>query len=167
MRYIVMAIVMALTCLNLSTAQAEATTGQRESLRELSELVVVIEKISPDAQADGLSEEPIRAAVELILRSGGIRVLTLSEKPMTPSSPYLYVQVNTYKNEFLYAVNVRVELDQQITLVHRPQYTMAATTWTRNWIGVVGQTKMREVISSIIEPQVKEFANDFLAVNPR
>ena len=167
MRYIMIAMVMALTCLDLSTAQAESTTGQRESLRELSEVVVVIEKISPDAHADGLSEEAIRTAVELILRSSGIRVLTLAEKPMTPSAPYLYVQVNTYRNEFLYAVNVRVELDQQITLVHRPKYTMAATTWVRNWIGVVGQTKMREVISSIIEPQVKDFANDFLAVNPR
>jgi len=167
MRYIVMTMVMVLSCLDLSTAQAEATPGQRESLRELSELVVVIEKLSPDAQADGLSEEAIRTAVELILRSSGIRVLTLSERPTTPSSPYLYVQVSTYKNEFLYAVNARVELDQQIILVHRPKHTMAATTWTRNWIGVVGQTKMREVISSIIEPQVKEFANDFLAVNPR
>ena len=39
MRYVVMAIVMALTCLNLSTAQAETTPSQRESLRELSGLV--------------------------------------------------------------------------------------------------------------------------------
>jgi hypothetical protein len=167
MRHVVMTIILVLTCLTLSTAQAEASTDQRESLRELSEVVVVIEKISPDAQADGLSEEAIRTAVELILRSSGIRVRTLSERPMTPSAPYLYVLVSTYKNEFLYAVNARVELDQKISLVHRPQYTMAATTWARNWIGVVGQTKMREVISSIIEPQVKEFVNDFLAVNPR
>ena len=87
MRYVVMAIVMGLTCLNLSTAQAETTPSQRESLRELSGLVVVIEKISPDAQADGLSEEAIRTAVELILRSSGIRVLTLSERPMTPAAP--------------------------------------------------------------------------------
>ena len=85
------------TCLDLSTAQAAVTPGERASLEGLPGVEVVIEKINPDAQADGLSEEAIRTAVELILRSNGIRVLTQSEFMTTPSGPYLYVMVNSMK----------------------------------------------------------------------
>ena len=60
MRYIVMAMSHALTCLDLSTAQAGAP-GERESLAGLPGVMVVIERIRPDAQADGLSEEAIQA----------------------------------------------------------------------------------------------------------
>jgi hypothetical protein len=87
MRYIVMAIVMLLTCLNLITAQAAVTFGERASLAGLPGVKVVIDEIKSDAQTDGLSEEGIRTAVELILRSNDIRVLTQSEWLTTPSGP--------------------------------------------------------------------------------
>ena len=73
MRYVVMMIVMVLACLDLSTVQA-GTTYVRESLAGLPGVVVVVEKIIPEVQADGLSEEAIQAAVEGILQSSGIRI---------------------------------------------------------------------------------------------
>ena len=62
MRYVVMAILMALTGFDLSMAQTR--DQQRESLRGLQGVEVVIEDIKSDAQVDGLSQEVIRAAVE-------------------------------------------------------------------------------------------------------
>ena len=72
MRYVVMAMLMTLICLDLSVAQTR--DQQRDSLQGLRGVEVVIESLRPDAQADGLSQEAIRTAVELILRSKGIRV---------------------------------------------------------------------------------------------
>jgi len=166
MRYIVMALVMVLTCLDLSTAQAANTEGH-ESLRGLPGVQVLIEKIEPDAKADGLTEEAIKTAVELILRSSGIRVLTLLEGAMTPSVANLYVNVSVLKSSPDYVYHVQLQLMQRVSLVHRPKHTMWAITWDDGATGIVGQNNLRRVISEVIEPKVKEFANDFLAVNPR
>ena len=70
MRYAVIAMLMTMICLDLSLAQTR--DQQPESLRGLQGVEVVIENIKSDAQVDGLSQEAIRAAVELILRSNGI-----------------------------------------------------------------------------------------------
>ena len=56
MRYVVMAMMLAFVYLDLSLAHA-ANPDQRESLRGLPGVQVVIEDIRPDAQADGLSQE--------------------------------------------------------------------------------------------------------------
>ena len=169
MRYIVIAIVMLLTCLDLSTAQAAVSHGERESLKGLPGIKVVIDDIKSDAQADGLSEEAIRTAVELILRSNGIQVLTQSEWLTAPSGPYLYVMVNPIKAKTgsYYAVGIIVQLNQRVSLVHRPAHTMAATTYEMSVVGIYPTPLLRSLISDIIEPYIKTFANDFLAVNPR
>ncbi len=96
MRYVMMAMFMVLTCLHMGMAQA-VSPEERESLRGLPGVYVIIESIGKDAQADGLKEEAIRTAVELILRSSGIRVLTESEWLETPAAPYLYVRAATLK----------------------------------------------------------------------
>ncbi len=165
MRYVVMAILMTLICLDLSVAQTR--DQQRDSLRGLKGVEVVIESLRPDAQEDGLSEEAIRTAVELILRSKGIRVLTRSESLSTPATPYLYVKVSTYNHlSDLYAYAVTVEVMQKVSLAQRPQQMMSATTWERGAVGTTGHSNIRMVIDSV-ESKVKEFAIDFLAANPR
>lgn len=165
MRYVVMAILMTLICLDMSVAQTR--DQQRDSLRGLKGVEVIIESLRPDAQADGLSQEAIRTAVELILRSKGIRVLTRSESLSTPAAPYLYVKVSTYNHSSdLYAYAVTVEVMQQVSLAQKPQQMMSATTWGQGAVGTIGHSNIRIVIDSV-ESKVKEFANDFLAANPR
>jgi hypothetical protein len=165
MRYVVMAMLMTLICFDLSVAQTR--DQQRDSLQGLRGVEVVIESLRPDAQADGLSQEAIRTAVELILRSNGIRVLTRSESLSTPAAPYLYVKVSTYNHSSdLYAYAVTVDVMQKVSLAQRPQHMMSATTWERGAVGTTGHSNIRMVIDSV-ESKVKEFASDFLAANPR
>jgi len=130
---------------------------------------VVVEEIKPDAQADGLSQESIRATVELILRSKGIRVLTQSERSEMPSKPYLYVSVGTDKQASgQYSFSARVELHQAVSLVHRPQHILLAPTWLApGKLRTVAQKNIRLWVINSIEPLVRDFAIDFLAVNPR
>lgn len=88
MRYLLQLIVMALVWGNIEGAQV-LDTGSRESLRGISGVGVVVEDISPEAPADSLSQDAIRTADELILRSKGIRVLTNVERTRLESAPYL------------------------------------------------------------------------------
>jgi len=167
MRSLVMPILITLACLDLSFAQTR--DQQRESLRGLPGVEVVIDELKGDAQADGLSQESIRAAVELILRSKGIRVLTPAERSETPSKPSLYVSVGTDKQgSGHYSFSVKVELYQAVSLVQRSQHIMPAPTWfTPGKLRTVAQQNVRLWIINSIEPLVRDFANDFLAVNPR
>src|SRR6185503_215890 len=102
--------------LDLGKAQAAGDPQERESLRGLSGLGVVIGEINPDAQADGLSQEAIRTAVELILRSSGIQVLTQPELLKPPVRPYLYVQITTINSGSLYSVGLNEILYQEVSL---------------------------------------------------
>lgn len=166
MRYVVMVTVtvMTLAYVNLGMAQVSAPI-QRESLRYLPGVTLAIEEIEADARADGLSEETIRNAVELTLQSNGIRILTPVERSNTPSKPYLYVRVGTYKIQSgLYAYAVMVTLKQLVALAHRPQRTMFASTWEQGLIGTPGSGNIAQVTNAV-EDLVKRFANDFLAVN--
>src|SRR5262245_63675869 len=109
MRSLVMPILITLACLDLSFAQTR--DQQRESLRGLPGVEVVVDEMKADAQVDGLSQESIRAAVELILRSKGIRVLTPAERSETPSKPSLYASAGTAKQvSSHYAFRVKSEL---------------------------------------------------------
>ncbi len=117
MRYVLQLIVVVLLWGNMEVVHA-LDAGSRESLKGISEVAVVVEDIGPDASADGLSQDAIRAAAELILRSKGIKVLTNVERTRLGSAPYLYINVNTLKEELgLYAYAVNVDLKQVVGLL--------------------------------------------------
>src|SRR5580765_1920887 len=166
MRYIVMAMILLLTDLDLSMAQARATY-ERESLAGLPGVVVVVETITPEAQAVGLTEEAIQAAVERILLSSDIRIFLESKTSKVSSHPWLYVQPNIGKGREYYFFNVSLRLIQEVSSVNGRQHTMAATTWQGNTAGIVNNNDLNDVILDVIERWTQIFANDFLTVNPR
>jgi hypothetical protein len=165
MRYALQLIVVALVLGNIEVVQA-LDTGSRESLRGLTGVGVVVEDVSPDASADGLSQDAIRAAVEQTLRSKGIRILT--ERTRSGSAPYLYVNINTLKEELgLYAYAVNVDFKQVVGLLSAKGKQAWGATWSASVVGMVRQENLSQVIADGVEPLVKDFANDFLSVNLR
>jgi hypothetical protein len=165
MRYVLQLIVVALVWENMEAVHA-LDTGSRESLRGLIGLGVVVEDISPDASADGLSQDAIRTAVEQTLRSKGIRVLT--ERTHSGLTPYLYVNINTLKEELgLYAYAVNVDLKQVVGLLSTKGKQAWGATWSASVVGMVRQENLGQVIADGVEPLVKDFVGDFLSVNPR
>ena len=129
---------------------------------------MVVEDISSDASADGLSQDAIRSAAEEILRSKGIRILTNIERTRLGSTPYLYINVNTLKEELgLYAYAVNVDLKQVVGLLSKKGAQAWGATWSASVVGAVGEANVRQIIADGVEPLVKDFANDFLLINPR
>lgn len=159
------AVLIAMTlCLNFDLAYG-ASSIQRESLRDLPGVAVIVEEVPPDAQADGLSQELIRGAAERSLQSRGTRILTPAEQATTPSKPSLYVRVSTYRiqpSQYVYVVTVA--LKQSVALAHRPQRKMFASTWEQGVIGTPGTNSLRDA-TKVVEDLVASFANDFQAVN--
>ena len=167
MRYVLHLMVVALVWGNMEVVQA-LDTGSRESLRGISGIGVIVEEISPDASADGLSQDAIRTAAELILRSKGIRVLTNIDRTRLGSAPYLYININTLKEELgLYAYAVNVDLKQVVGLLSMKGAQAWGATWSASVVGAVGETNVRQIIADGVEPLVKDFAHDFLLANPR
>ncbi|MDC8448732.1 MAG: hypothetical protein LV473_10265 [Nitrospira sp.] len=167
MRYVLQLIVLALVWGNIEKVQA-LDAGSRESLRGISGVGMVVEDISSDASADGLSQDAIRSAAEEILRSKGIRILTNIERTRLGSTPYLYINVNTLKEELgLYVYAVNVDFKQIVGLLSKKGAQVWGATWSASVVGAVGEANVRQIIADGVEPLVKDFANDFLLINPR
>ncbi len=165
MRYVLQLLIGILVWGNIGVVNA-LDSGSRESLRGMFGLGLVIEEVSPDASADGLSQEAIRTTVEQALRSKGIRLLT--ERTRSGSSPYLYINVNTLKEELgLYAYTVTVDLKQLVGLLSMKNKKTWGTTWSASVIGMVRQENVSQIITDAVEPLAKDFIDDFIAVNPR
>lgn len=128
----------------------------------------MVEGISPEASADNLSQDAIRTAAELILRSEGIRALTNVERTRLGSALYLYINVNMLKEELgLYVYAVNVELKQVVGLLSIKGAQAWGATWSASVVGTVWEANVRQIIADAVEPLVKDFAHDFLSVNPR
>lgn len=167
MRYVLQLIIVALLGVNMEVVQA-LDAGSRESLKGISALGVVVEDISPEASADGLSQDAIRTAAEQILHLKGIRILSNVERTSLGTAPYLYINVNTLKEELgLYAYAVNVDLKQIVRLLSKKGMQAWGATWSASVVGAVGEENLRNIIADAVEPLVKDFADDFSLANPR
>ncbi len=136
---------------------------ERENLKGLQGVFVLVEGIDKDAQNAGLSEDTIQTDVELRLRLAGIKVLTEAECLKTPGYPYLYVNLNATNraNSLIYSIGI--DLNQRVTLARDPSTVTHASTWHTGSVGIGGVEFIRNAIKSNIDV----FLNDYLAANPK
>jgi len=163
-------LVMILSLSGLLAGSADASgVLERESLRGLAGVVVVVEDIGPDVKKDGLSVEAIRTAAELILRSSGIRVLTEDDNRPGLSAAILEINATPVKSRALsvYGVNVTGVVIQQVIVSNPTEMATPAITWGKSYTGVVSSKSVKARVIGDVESIAKEFANDFLSVNPR
>ena len=165
MRYVLIVALMVLSHLDTSAARA-GRVEDRESLRRLPGVEVIVETFLSEEEAAGFSRDAIRTSVEQVLQSNGVRILSASERLQTPSAPFLYVNVNPLKDNRAgtYCLAIEVELHQAVSLLNRPEQKMSARTWNRVQVAMIGQ-QITDRVTEVVEPLIKQFANDFLTVN--
>ena len=165
MRYVLIVAVIILSHLEISAARA-GRAEDRESLRRLPGVEVIVETFLSEEEAAGFSRDAIRTGVENVLQSNGVRILSGSERLDTHSTPFLYVKVNPFKhsNADTYCLAIEVELHQAVSLMNRPEQRMSARTWNRVQVAIIGEQIIGRV-NELVEPLIKQFANDFLTVN--
>ncbi|MFC1692113.1 hypothetical protein ACFL1R_01245 [Candidatus Latescibacterota bacterium] len=152
-----------------SVVQAQTLLiDQKNVLKDLKGVEVLVEDLKPDIEKDGLSKSSIQTDVELKLRMAGIKVLTEEEWLKEPGTPYLYVSVNSFKKEeeVSYSINIALELNETVCLVRDLTMSCNAVTWSTSYIGKVGKLKVNEIRDGV-KDRVDIFINDYLAVNPK
>ena len=165
MRSVLIVTVIVLSHLDTSAARA-GRVEDRESLRRLPGVEVIVETFLPEEEAAGFSRDTIRTGVEVVLQSNGVRLLSEAERLETPSAPFLYVKVNPLKHisTETYCLTIEVELHQAVSLMNRPEQRMSARTWKRVQVAIIGE-QITGRVTELVEPLIKQFANDFLTVN--
>ena len=165
MRYALIVALIVLSHLDTNAARA-GRVEDRESLRRLPGVEVIVETFLAEEEAAGFSRDAIRTNVELVLQANGVRILSGAERLQTSSAPFLYVKVNPLKhsNAETYCLAIEVELHQAVSLTNRPEQRMSARTWNRVQVAMIGE-QITGRVTEVVEPLVKQFANDFLTVN--
>jgi hypothetical protein len=148
---------------------ADDDSFDRETLRGLGGIQVVIEHLKPNAERAGLTRKQVQTDVELRLRKAGIRVLTEQERLATPGMPYLYININSSQGQApladVVAFSVSIALQQNALLVRNTAITaMGASTWSRQFLVGVHRESVRQ-IRDYVGDLVDAFINDYLSVN--
>jgi hypothetical protein len=148
-----------------ASASSQTFTGdQKQSLKGLNALLLVVEFTETAVEADGLKKDDLETAIAARLRSSGIRLLSQTEWSSSPGVPYLQVLVNTLKSDLgFYSYKIDVQLNQEIVL-KRNNIAMMSTTWNKGALGHIGTTRV-PVIRNDIMGYVNAFIQDYRAVN--
>lgn len=142
--------------------------SERSSLYSLPGVYVLVESLNLDMEKDGLTKDQLRKEVESQLRNAGVRVSTREEKFKTAGNPQLYVNINLLKSSspFAYAYSVEISLEQEVSLVRKPNMRTAATTWSQGSVGIVGIANLG-AIRETVRGRVGHFIHDYFAANSK
>jgi len=138
----------------------------REPLEGLGSIGVLVEGLDSEGKVIGLSEEEIKAMVELRLRQNRIPIRDITD--FTLESPYIYIQITVIYLEkiehFMFSINVSIK--QTVRLLRNNNTVVGATTWAKNMLQISHKDDARADIKSSIDTMLTFFINDYLAVNP-
>ena len=139
----------------------------RESIRGIKGVHVLIKKPGQDEIPDELTADLILKDVELRLRKNGITVLTEEGMRIYPGNPLLYININfiKMKNVRSYIYSLSINFEQSVTL-ERNKLPVRAVTWSSGVVGYTPINKLNSVRKDIKE-LVDKFINTYLSVNPK
>ena len=185
-----MVIGLALFVFNAPVFSFNDTRESRETLREVTQVYVVIEGITPELARNGVSAGRLKKDVELQLRKAGLHVITTLEgrESATSFPAGLYVRINTLKSSILksefnidyYAISISVEFIQRCLLLTHEVVSQAsqkdidpsnvsshsalASTWSTRNIYLAGEERLID-IRDCVRDLVRHFIKAYLSVN--
>ncbi len=132
---------------------------EEETLRELDEVMLIIEALHEDASDIGLTRETLEDDVTEKLESAGIGLLSAEERMASVRRPYLYVNCNVMYVESikLTSFSIDVEVHQRVTLANGEM--AQGLTWAKSYLGIQGQAKAARKIREVVGGFVDEFVS--------
>ena len=143
----------------------------REGLQGLEGVYVVRGSTSEKMRNLGLTHGLIDTATELRLRAVHIRVLTheemIEEMIETPGQPMLCVTTTFTTIQDGYCCSVEISVIAGATMIHNRDCDIYVKIWSEGRL-VTGPTEgAKNAVKDAVLEIVDEFANDYLAVNPK
>jgi hypothetical protein len=142
-------------------------TGLQGVYIAVEELQSNVMKYEKHLRKSGLMREQIQQDVERRLRQAGIRVLTSDDWLKTSGRPILYVNVNTHEYEkYWLAYDIRIELQQIVSIDSNPKIKTLASTWTMNVTGIANIDTLYVIRDNILY-LTDHFAEAYKSVNSK
>ena len=130
------------------------------SMRGLSPIMVLVEKLPDAATPCGLNHDALRTTAELALSQSDVQVV----KTADAAKGYLYVQVNVLMAENICAANIYVAFRTTGVIESNQQITVASI-WNENVIGAAWPNGAAREISLAVENLTKKFIEDWTRDN--
>jgi hypothetical protein len=161
-------IVMVLVCV-VPSALALDSDVNRETLRGLKGVRVLVEDLASEVGKAGLTKNQLQADIEDKLRKAGIKALTQDECFATPGEPYLYVNINLNFRKAdpnIYSFSMDIGVIQNVTLDRDPKQKTYAATWSTGGVGSIEKEFLPRLKDSV-DDLLNLFIKSYLAVNPK
>ena len=130
---------------------------EEQTLRELDEVMLIVEALHQGAKDIGLSRETLEKDVAAKLESAGIGILSNEERLADVRRPYLYVNCNIVYVESikLASFSIDVEVHQRVRLANGEM--AQGLTWAKTYLGIQGQAKAASKIREVVGGFIDEF----------
>ena len=136
---------------------------ERDILKGIPVIQVMVDPLEPDAERDGLTNTQLKTDVEVRLRKAGIRV---ASSGLFPVLRLIVKELKRSASEkCVYAL--RLELLQEIALVRNRSVSFNAATWEYSYLGEVGADKFSRTVRDNVADMVDHFINAYLEYNPK
>jgi hypothetical protein len=144
-----------------SRALAADDAVSRSSLKGLKAIGLVVERIPPEAEREGLTREQLQKDVELRLKDSGVTVAK-------EAGGFLYVTVQTFlsSDASVHSYAVGLEFTQPVLLVRDTQILVLGTTWSLSATGTAALGKLSLARVDVVS-LVDRFINAYRTVNAR
>jgi hypothetical protein len=150
--------------------QAEEPTEipERESLKGLVGIEVVVEPLNIELEHLGLETLKLQQDIRHRLQQAGVRVLSERERLATPTAAMLVVRVDALHDRigrYFYCIDLL--LTQRVRLKGRGSSDVSAVTWMRlGGIALIADDNVRHIQDRVFR-KVDEFIKDYSAENPK
>lgn len=153
---------------SISHAESSTEIPERESLRGLVGMEVLVEPFDIEIEQRGLQTVKLQSDIRQRLEKSGIKVLTERERLATPAAAMLAVRVDALHDRIgRYFYSTDLFLTQRVRLEGKGVLELSAVTWMKlGAIGVIADDNVKHLEKMVLR-KVDEFIKDYLAVNPR
>ena len=150
-----------------SHAEPPAEVSERESLRGLVGMEVLVEHLNIEIEELGLQTVKLHSDIRQRLQKAGIKVLTERERLATPTAAMLVVRVDALHDRIgRYFYSINLFLTQRVRLEGTGASELSAVTWMKmGGIGTVADDNVKHLEDQVLR-KVDQFIKDYLAVNP-
>ncbi len=144
---------------------AQTLKAERESLRGIQGVRVIVESLPEDADEIDLDRTDLEREIAYRFKRAGIDVLSQDELEADERQPYLYVNCNVlYVPDIkLTSFSIDVELHQTATL--KSGQESAVLTWARSFLGIQHRDRAAPTIRTRMGELIEQFIDDYHAVN--
>lgn len=156
--------------LSLAAVSSVLHAADRDTLKGISGVAVVIEDIPDSALADGLSSEKLKAFVEQKLSGAGIAVLDERKWFSVFGGSYLLVEIiaSKYTDGASYALFIDTELHQTVVLFGKKlgqNINTAASTWSAGKLISCRTEELLQCTARNLDGLINLFIEDYIVVN--